>query len=180
MTCIIGVAHAGCVYIGADSASVGGGEIRVTRLPKVFRTGKFLIGYTGSFRMGQLLQHHLSVVPQGDEPDDEYMVCTFIEAVRTCLRQYGYTQVKDNQEEIGGRFLVGYRGKLYFIDGDFQVNEHDEGLDSIGCGAEYALGAMKALRDLPPRERIEKALEISAHFSSGVIGPFHVLELAGE
>jgi ATP-dependent protease HslVU (ClpYQ) peptidase subunit len=180
MTCIIGVAHEDHVYVGADSASVYGDEIRVTRLPKVFRTGKFLIAYTGSFRMGQLLQHHLRVGPQGDGPDDEYMVCVFAEAVRACLKDHGFARVKDNVEELSGRFLVGYQGGLYLVDPDFQVNEMADGVDACGCGREYALGAMKALESLPPRERIEKALEIAAYYSSGVIGPFHILEIGND
>jgi ATP-dependent protease HslVU (ClpYQ) peptidase subunit len=181
MTCIIGLAHKGHVYVGADSASVGGQEIRVTKLPKAFRKGDFLIGYTGSFRMGQILQHHLEVRPQfASETDDQYLVCTFAEAVRSCLKEHGFAQIKDNQEEIDGRFLVGYKGRLYYFDRDFQVNEHADSIDTCGCGREYALGAMKALEHLPPQERISKSLEIAAYFSNSVSGPFHVLEMTAE
>jgi len=59
MTCIVGIAQEGKVWIGADSAAVSGQDIRATALRKVFRRGQFLIGYTSSFRMGQLPQFHL-------------------------------------------------------------------------------------------------------------------------
>ena len=61
MTCVIGLEHKGEVYIGADSAATSGWAVSATRLPKVFLVNEFLIGYAGSFRMGQLLQHKLQI-----------------------------------------------------------------------------------------------------------------------
>ena len=60
MTCIVGVVDNGKVYMGGDSAGVGGLCIETRKQPKVFRNGDFLIGYTDSFRMGQLLQYKMS------------------------------------------------------------------------------------------------------------------------
>jgi ATP-dependent protease HslVU (ClpYQ) peptidase subunit len=176
MTCIAGVAVDNRVCIGADSAAGAGWVTRVTRLPKVFRLGQFLIGYTSSFRMGQILQHHLEVrLQRDDEPDDAYLVRVFVEEVRASLKRHGFARVESNVEK-GGVFLVGYRGRLYHFDDDFQLNEPADGMDACGCGEEFALGALKALEALPPRERVVRALEVAAYFSGGVIGPFHVLE----
>lgn len=173
MTCIIGLIHDGRVYMGADSMSASGWDARTTKLKKVFRLkGKFLIGYTTSFRMGQLLEHRLEVAAQNGEDDMAYMVTVFVEAVRSLLKDNGFSKV-DNNKETGGQFLVGYNGRLYLVDSDFQVNEHADGFDACGCGQDYALAAMKALEDLPPRERIKRALEIVASFSNGVQGPFY-------
>lgn len=174
MTCIIGYATEAHVYIGADSAAVNGWTVRPTNMPKVFRLDPFLIGYTTSFRMGQILQHHLSVAPQEDESDVRYMVVTFAESVRACLKEYGYAVINDNQER-GGQFLVGYKGHLYCIESDYQVGEAAEGFDACGSGTDFALGAMQALEHLPPRERIRTALEISAQFCGSVLAPFRVL-----
>ena len=178
MTCIIGLEHDGYVYIGADSASVAAGwDVWQTRLQKVFRRGPFLIGYTTSFRMGQILQHHLEVrEPEREESDDAFMVCAFIEAVRKCLKDKGFARIESNQES-GGFFLVGYAGTLYRVTGDFQVNSNAGGLDALGCGADYAFGAMKALEDLPPCERLLSALKIAAHFNAAVRAPFKILKL---
>ena len=177
MTCIIGLEHNGKVYIGADSASASGWQVLETRLPKVFLRGEIVIGYTTSFRMGQILQHHLEVRPQEEgETDDAFVVCVFIEAVRECLKKHGFTKIENNVEE-GGFFLVGYRGILYKIADDFQANSMAGGFSAIGCGEKYALGAMQALEHLPPRKRIMKALKIAAHFSGGVRGPFNVRKL---
>lgn len=179
MTCIIGLEHEGNVYIGADSSAVEGWTVRQTVLSKVFQRGDFLIGYTSSFRMGQILQHHLIVRAQEEgEADDAYMVCAFVEAVRKYLREKAYTKIEDSREQ-GGIFLAGYNGRLYRINSDFQVGCVRDGLDAVGSGAEFALGAVKALgRSLPPRKRIKRALRVAAYFSGSVCGPFKVLKLA--
>lgn len=174
MTCIIGLVESGVVYIGADSGLVCGNEVRVYAHPKVFRVGEFLIGYCGSVRESQVLRFHLYVEPRAAiQPKLEYMVTTFVEAVRTCLKDYGVSRIENNVES-GGYFLVGYQGHLYFFATDMQVSEYADGFHAIGSGAYYALGAMQVLKDLSPRCRIQRALESSAYFCSGVMGPFSI------
>lgn len=177
MTCIVGIVSDGKVFVGGDSAAAEGWEVRPTQLKKVFRLGKLVIGYTSSFRMGQILQYHLNVPPEkkDDKDDLAYMASTFAEAVRSCLKDFGFSKVSENQEE-GGTFLVGYKGKLYCVHSDFQVNEMIDGMDAVGCGRQYALGAMRVLEHLPPEERITRALEVAAYFSAAVLSPFVVLE----
>ena len=174
MSCIIGLAHKDKVYIGADSASVEGWINRKTNLQKVFKRGPFLVGYTASFRLGQVLEYHLTVPTQNkNESDMTYMVTKVIDSLRDLLKEKGISKISSNVEE-GGRFLVGYRGNLYSIANDYQVGHMSDGFDAIGSGNEIALGALKALTDLPPIKRIKKALEISAYFNMGVTKPFYV------
>ena len=173
MTCIIGLVEDGRVYMGGDSMAAAAWDARTTKLRKVFKLKNFLIGYTTSFRMGQLLQYHLEITPQNGEDDMAYMVRTFAEAVRQLLKDNGFSKIDNNQEE-GGTFLIGYKGRLYRVDSDFQVNEFEEGYDACGSGEDYALGAMKALGEISPKERIMQALSIAGHFSTGIKGPYYV------
>jgi ATP-dependent protease HslVU (ClpYQ) peptidase subunit len=177
MSCVIGLAQRRRVYIGADSGAVGSRFIRTTNLPKVFRRGPFLIGYVGSFRMGQVLEHYLDVPAQApDEGEMTYMVTRFIDAVRDLLRAKGVMSI-DHHKETGGQFLVGYRGRLYSVNSDFHVGDMADGFDAIGSGAVVALGALMALEGLAPRERITRALEIAAYYIVDVYPPFRVLSL---
>jgi len=174
MTCVVGLVQDGRVYIGVDSASVQGWVRRTSNLRKVFRRGPFLMGYTTSFRMGQLLEHHLEVPKQDDDESDmAFMVTKFVESARALMKDKGFSKIESNAE-TGGQFLVGYRGHLYSVQNDFQVGEMTEGLDSIGSGSDFALGAMKALDNIPALRRIKKALQIVEHFSMGVSAPFYV------
>ena len=178
MTCIVGLVDNGKVYIGGDSLTVGGLNCAVVKQPKVFINGDFIMGYTTSWRMGQLLHH--SFTPPKHFPDVDimkYMVTDFIDEIRACFKIAGYLTIESNVEE-GGQFLVGYKGKLFNIWPDFQVSEAALEFDSVGCGYYYALGAMYesdtgVLSD--PKIRIERALEAAENFSGGVRRPFIIL-----
>ena len=177
MTCVIGLEENGVAYIGADSAAVSGQhDIRATSIPKVFYNGDKVVGYTSSFRMGQILQ--FMSMPVGD-PSDEYMVTRFAEAVREELKTKGYSTIKEN-EESGGEFIVAVNGCLYTVESDYQVQRYNDGLSIIGCGYAYAYGAMMALSNLQPEKRILEALRITAYYSSGVCAPFSVLKSVKE
>lgn len=174
MTCIVGVEYQGKVYIGGDSAASDGWQTRAIAHPKIFRLGEFVIGYTTSFRMGQLLQYKLALTPQQEnQADDVYLVVEFAERVRSLLREHGFARVDSNQE-AGGFFLMGYRGRLYTVQDDYSILTYRDGFAAVGCGGHYALAALKALEDLPPKKRLLKSLQITAHFADGVLAPFHV------
>ena len=173
MTCIVGLVDKGIIYMGGDSA---GTDERLNQLirddPKVFRNDQFIIGFTSSFRMGQLLRFKFTPPKryQG-ENDYEYMVGRFVDEVRSCFKAGGYLTIKENQES-GGTFLVGYHKQLYSIYSDFQVGINNCGYAACGCGDLLALGALAANTHLSPDERIKNALEIAEKFSAGVRRPF--------
>lgn len=178
MTCVVGVVHNGTIFMGADSAALSDLRLRVRRDPKVFRVGPYLIGYTWSYRMGQLLRFNLDVPSPLDHDDERHMTTTFIDAVRRCLREGGFAKV-ENGQETGGQFMVGYRGSIYRIESDFQVAVNAEIFDAIGCGADIALGALfvSHIHGAPPRQQIDHALRAAERFSAGVRGPYLLEEL---
>ena len=177
MTAIAGLVHEGKVYIGGDSAGVAGLDLHLRADPKVFTVGEFVIGYTSSFRMGQLLR--FAFTPPFHKPDVDayrYMVTEWVDAVRQCFKNGGYATTKDGAE-VGGTFLVGYRGRLFFIGNDYQVGEVADGFSAVGCGDNQCLGALYATKDakMKPEARIELALSAAERFSAGVRGPFVVV-----
>lgn len=176
MTCIVGLVHDGQVYIGGDSAGVAGYSVTVRADEKVFNKGEFVMGFTSSFRMGQLLRYKLNIPFHKPNVDTyEYMVTEFVEAVRQCLKDGGYSR-NESGEDIGGKFLVGYRGKLFLIDLDYQVGESLLQYDAVGCGEDLAKGSLYSTRDLDdPNKRILMSLEAAEQFSAGVRSPFKVL-----
>ena len=176
MTCIAAVVYDNVVYMGADSAGVAGYNLVVRADQKVFINGEFLIGFTSSFRMGQLLRYAFKP-PRFHEDEKDlyaYMVTDFIDAVRACLKGGGYAQ-KTNEEETGGCFLVGVRGRLFQIEDDYQVGELTCNYNAVGCGEAYALGVLSVTGAIDPDERIRLALSSAEKFSAGVRGPFIVL-----
>lgn len=181
MTCIAAYIDTdGTIYMGADSAGVSGYSIAKRKDPKVFINGPMVIGFTSSFRMGQLLQYKLNIPEHPSNMDTmRYMVTVFVDAVRECLKEGGYASVSNNQEE-GGTFLVGYKGRLFCIEGDFQVGESVHNFDAVGCGRDLALGSLYTtyyMDDLTPYDKVIHALNAAEQFSGGVSRPFNILKL---
>lgn len=179
MTCIIGVEEDGIVYIAADSMSSDGYSSQAVLQPKVFLAqDKFLIGYTTSFRMGQLLEFSLAVRPKYEDEDDlKYMVTGFAETARRLFKDHGYAKTDGNGEEFGGVFLVGYNGHLYRVDIDFHVMRYTTRIAACGAGEDFALAAMLAMVKKPVKKRLRRSLEIVSELSVFVIPPFKVMKL---
>lgn len=174
MTCIVGLIDEGRVYIGGDSAGVSNFNIRQRKDPKVFKIGKMVIGYTSSFRMGQLLRFSMKL-PEFLSSDDvfEYMCTKFTDSVRECMKTGGYLRTDNGQEE-GGFFLVGFKGRLFEVNSDFQISELVQRYAATGCGEYYALGSLYETEksDMSPKDRLTSALECASLFSAGVCGPY--------
>jgi hypothetical protein len=178
MTCVAGIVEKGTIYLGADSCGSDGRLSKQNRKDeKVFVSGEFVMGFTSSFRMGQVLRYNFNPPPIHDEALEDlmrYMVGEFIPAVRNALKEAGYTHIEDNVED-GGTFLVGVRGRLFQVENDFQVGERHEPYTAIGCGDDLALGALFVTKG-SPRQRLKKALEAAEKFSAGVQRPFNFVQ----
>lgn len=175
MTCIVGVVEKHRVYLGADSAGVGGySSLTIRKDKKVFRNDDFVIAGTSSFRMIQLLRYAFVTPVYGcDANIDKFMATTFVDAIRECFKEGGFAQ-KSAEKESGGSFLVGFQGRLFEIWDDYQVAEAASGYGALGCGAEVALGSLFATPDMQAEKRIELALKASESHNAGVRAPFYI------
>ena len=160
--------------MGADSCGSDGWSQIEVRYPKVFQVQDFLIGGTTSFRMLQLLQYGLHPPPMraGDDVM-RYMVVEFVNELRRCFKDGGFA-TRDKEEERGGFFLVGHAGRLFRVEGNYQVIEPASDYESCGCGEQYARAVMWATKDKAPADRVRLALEAAAEHTSGVRPPFVV------
>lgn len=192
MTCIVAVTDGESVVVGGDSAGVGNKELRLRADLKVFLVGGYAIGFTTSFRMGQILRHEadLPKPPSSIDPDDleRFLVKTFVPAIRESFAEHGFgktarvnlkSEVTEEGQAIGGLFLVGVAGQIFEIREDFQVARPVAPFSAVGHGAQIALGALHALQDqdLSLRERATRALEAAEAYSSVVRRPFHFVEI---
>lgn len=175
MTCIVGLVERGRIWMGGDSAGVSGLDICDRVDSKVFAKEGMLFGFTWSFRMGQLLRYKLKVPANPEDlPIDAYMATCFVDALRDCLKQGGFA-TKEKEAETGGQFLVGYSGRLFCLESDYQVGERREGFNACGCGSSYALGSLYSTVGLKSEIRVREALRAAAKFSAGVRAPFTIL-----
>lgn len=177
MTVIVGYKDGDNVYIGGDSAGVNGYNITVRADDKVFNNKDFTMGFTSSFRMGQLLRYSFN---PPDHPVDmdtaEYVNTLFVDAIRACLKQGGFAKIESG-EETGGTFLVAYKGELFIIYDDYQVAIPSDGYAAVGCGRNLALGSLYSTGNIKsPKVKVTKALEAAEKFSAGVRGPFKIIK----
>lgn len=176
MTCIVSIQENNTVYMGGDSAGIAGLSITIRSDEKVFINGPFIIGITGSFRMSDLLRYKLDPPKQTVHRDDRaYLVTDFVDSLRKCFSANGFG---DKDATVGGTFLLGYKGKLYSVQKDYQVGLPSTQYDAVGCGSDLALGSLHstAKMNLKPEQRITMALEAASTFSAGVAPPFLILK----
>lgn len=183
MTCIVGFANEKKMILMGDSAGVNGYDITIRSDPKVFELRQkkgpnVLIGFTSSFRMGQLL---MTLRVPKDKIGDPFgfMVEQFVPSVRELFARGGFLS-KANGREEGGQFLVGYRGKLFTIDGDFQVGVPADQYDAVGCGESFALGVLDATlcqKGIDPEQALTMALQVAEKRSGGVRQPFRMVKV---
>lgn len=173
MTAIAALVDKGKIYVGGDSAGIAGLNISIRTDEKVFINKEFIMAFTSSFRMGQLLHYKFVPPKQKRNTDDmKYMVVDFIDAVKKLFKDNDF-----GEKDEGGQFIVGYHGKLYEIQTDFQVACNEVNFAAVGCGAPIVLGSLYSTVGMDPTKRINLALEAASRFNAGVAAPFVVKKL---
>src|SRR6266568_4356504 len=140
MTCIIGLLNNGNIYMGVDSIVFSDTFYQIRKDEKVFfLNDKFIISFTGSFRIGQILRYNFKPPFHPIDMDDMHYMCTlFVDSVMDCLVEKGAVKTESGivgSEEL--EFLVGYNKQIYHIQQDFQVGINSMNFISCGCGRDY-------------------------------------------
>ena len=181
MTVIVGLVESGKVWMGGDSAGVAGMDISVRADKKVFLNGSYLMGFTHSFRMGQVLQYAFSPPspPDDDEKLFKFMVTDFVDELRRTFKNKGFASSEDGGRESGGTFLVGVKGQLFSVQGDYQVAQTLDKFDAVGCGEPYAIASLYTTQGLvfDPAQRVATALACADRYSGGVCAPYTILSI---
>ncbi|AUR87442.1 nucleophile aminohydrolase [Vibrio phage 1.101.O._10N.261.45.C6] len=170
MTCICGMIRNGHVYMAGDLMGSNGFTGRTYPDSKVFANGEFILGYTSSFRMGQILEWNW-IPPLREEgiTDRQYMQLNVIESIRETFSTFGYG-TREGLESVGGTFLIGYRGCLYEMQENFSLLSIPDFV-AVGSGqyhAEAILYNTKDNEDFHPFEIMQTAIETAAHFTQSV------------
>ena len=177
MTCIVGLVHESKVYLGADSAGSTDDFTSTRKEPKAFKVGHFGFAYTTSFRMGDLLHYSFTPPPftVGEITIDKYMRTLFVDEVRATFELGGFGTIDKDGSDVGGDFLVAFKGRLFAILSDFQVAEHRTEYYADGSGAHFAFGSLFSTSTSKPKERVLMALQSATKFSPSVSGPFTII-----
>lgn len=176
MTCIVALRSGKSVIVGGDSAGCLPDEVNIMAAPKVFKNKQFVIGYTGSFRVGQLLQYSFKPPRLTSRTVlRHYMVNKFVRALQKCLKDHEAVKLTSTQM-ASSEFVVAISNSIYIVDSDYAVSEWSSDYAVSGLGAPYAMGSLyTSANEKDPKVRIIKALESAANFSPWVRQPFTLL-----
>lgn len=188
MTCIVALSVGNKVYLGGDAAASDekSGLILQTTDAKVFKIGQYGIGFTDSFRMGQILQYSWKPPvynpTKGFKNLDKFMRTRFVQSVKECYQEHGYGKFGSNTEDgdEGGIIIIAVQGtgRIYIMDVDFHISQIDVDYLAEGSGQQVALGSLFSTSTIKtPRKRVRLALEASAKFIMSVRGPFTIIEV---
>jgi ATP-dependent protease HslVU (ClpYQ) peptidase subunit len=177
MTCIVGIVDRGRVLMGGDSAVTFDDGMQVACASKLWRAGKFLLGGAGDPGFVGAVRYEMMTPKRRGEDPARFVGRDLVAAMREALAACGFTRSTDDGCYGGGEVLVGYRGALYHVGSDLGFHAIPCGYAAIGSASSVALGALHALRDRPPVERLRAALEAAAEHSAKVRAPFTFEEL---
>jgi len=175
MTCIVGVESDPGAILAGDSACVGNHHTRKSRNSKVLKFDgiELALGYTTSFRMGQILEHHLCPPDINSESERFYAIDVLLPKIRHVLESKGFTKIKNNRKE-GGMFLLAVKNKIFKVQKDFSVIRFDQPFFALGTGAREAYGAMAAMKEDNPVKLAQRAVKAAAEFNTSVELPVTV------
>jgi ATP-dependent protease HslVU (ClpYQ) peptidase subunit len=183
MTCIVGFIGDTHVWLGGDSGAYSGSGKEIRKRPKVFRKGDMLIGAAGSLRIPQIIEYTLDPQPHPHGWSNmQYLSSLWALDVHRALvdgKAIGEDCVGGIMEDSG--LLVAYRGGLYVIEEDLDVNEVVTPFTAIGSGADVAKGALhqqSLLGDTRhPSERLTDALTVAEYYLANVDSPFTIVSI---
>ena len=170
MSCVVGLIYDKAIYMASDGiATTEDGEKRPIKAIKLFKNGDYLFGYSGSVRAGQVM-----FSPHFKPPED---INKLVDEMREHMSIKGTMIVTDTQVQMcNANFLIGYKGKLFEVLMDFQLNEVLGDYTAIGSGEQLALGSLHASMDMmmTPRERVEMAIEAACEYDMSCGPPINV------
>jgi hypothetical protein len=174
MTIIIGLVDVyKRVHLACDSCAtdIDGETIEVLKNQKIFKSGEYILGVSGSFRIMDIVRYVFEPPPFNYNPRDftdgeyeptkmnpvffeegenflktnktKFMVQFFIPKLIKCLKNNKCLKNSEDVVSMDGNILVGFEGSLFCIDSDFQVGCcGNDNFMVIGSAGEPAKGSL--------------------------------------
>lgn len=179
MTVIAGLVDGSTVWLGGDSAATGGGLSRtIIKDPKVFVKGEIAFGVCGLPKVMDALAHAIELPKQQGDNDRAFLVGELVPAIRDGLKKLDATTEEQGYGTcFSGAMLIGYRGALYQLEGNFQLVRSAKGFDAVGSGGKDALGVLSMKKTGNPKKRLLAALSQAAEFNAGCAPPFVIVKV---
>lgn len=180
------------VYMAGDSFCGDDQKKDGCRDPKVHLVGPIGVGIAGHVRHEIILERILRKKFHGKTTRDfdpeavhNWLKFTLPDSLSSAVakRTAGKEESGERNSMDGSTYLIGAYGRIYYVEDDYAVWEPNRNIASVGCGAQYALGALDALRELSnpidPVVVLKKALQVASKWNSFVMEPYTFIEVPG-
>lgn len=199
MSSVIGLCVHGNMYMVYDSCGGNETETYRTRSPKAiilevppdceYPAGApfGLLGFVGSWRLGQLIQSELVFTPQGiKELIEDSSLNNIVKHIATPIAEIAHNSNLEG-EEIDFRLMLAIGGRLLLIVGDFGVLDLEDPYAAIGNGAQAAQALLErryktvAIGDEADDGLIDillnNAMDAAANVAPFILRPYYKLKL---
>lgn len=170
MTCVAAIAKEGKVYFAGDRGASEGNYIVAIDKPKIWKNGKYIFGYAGTFD-AQIIQYNFNP-PEPEGNIDKFMHTKFLKYLKSFYSEW----------DLGGKdseltLIIGIKGRIYEHEAEgLTMISYDKDFIVIGSGAEYAMGSLHSTRNhKDPKRRLALALDAACDLSTSCIGPVDFL-----
>lgn len=172
MTCLVGISHEGIAYMGGDRGASDGDSILSLSRPKIAKRGEYLVGFSGSMGIGQLI-HIIDLPAIGTSNVEKVLRTHLVKSLKSSIEEFANPVSDDNSAS----FLIGVKGRIFEVDtSDWQVAEFAE--TAVGSGSSIALGSLYTSNNYRSQEkRVYKAIESACEISPTCRYPIDVLKV---
>ena len=168
----------GVTYMGADRSISRGDEVHINPHGKLHWVNDFLIGLAGPEKLAQHAKFLFHPPDIFDDQDSyEYLVTTFSSCLRKVFVDNGYAEPDLRKDNGDFEVLVAHKDRLFMIGCDFSVTEYTVPYAAVGCGRQYAMGAMSVCEelDISPASTVRCGLRAAAQFDAFCTKEYDVL-----
>lgn len=168
MTIIVGLITNEGIYVGFDSMASNQIDCNIFAYEKVIERQGVLIGVSASScKAINLIRHSLIMPKRGiNQGVDEYIYVDLLSGIKECLVNANYAEIINNHVSADINLLIAYKGRLFCMTEDLGIVEYKSSYICVGSGRPYAEASLytSAKTDLPPKTRVELAIECSNEF----------------
>jgi ATP-dependent protease HslVU (ClpYQ) peptidase subunit len=148
MTCIVSFFDNNKIVLAGDKCGSNGFTRSLVKEPKVFFIKDFMIGYTSSFRMGQILKYLWNPPERTvSQTTEKYLYSIVADSIRKTFKDHGFVAKSSMDEEIFGDFVICYDNRIFVMYSDLSILEHDQDIVCVGSGEYHAKVAIQILKE---------------------------------
>lgn len=176
MTVIAALKQGNQMILGGDRGASDASSKFILSRPKVWATGKYLMGYCGTLE-GEHMQSKF-VPPAPTASIDTFMQTDFLTALDSFYEKWRI--FKDQSEESKGMSLLICVGEyIYEHDPAFMtMTRYESDFLALGSGSQYAMGSLYSTDDMTNgRARIKLAIEASCEYSLTCSLPLDIVSM---